>query len=279
MLLVPPAYIRLKERQSEEAARQMMKVYYEKDLEFIKQQESERVSSVLAALKINCDQFQHVSYEIVRARAMPMQKPHQLQEKATKMFLNKQFIQDLTKLDDERRVYRGANYYLNLYTAFYDSKLRKDAGKIMSSYITMCLNDEALSKIDYIIIPGGSNLLLGLEVGELLGKKTLCMAESPRYDKQQPWDGEYIYNAQKGLNHILILHDVLVSGKRIRDVSEMLPSGTFQLDALFCLIKLKHNSYNPEELVTNAFKPNFDSSKIHYLLSVDEKRLENILNG
>lgn len=274
-LLVPPYYIHLKERNDEKAAEIMMKVYYEKDLEFIQQYEKERVNSILTALKINDAQFRHLSYEIVKARSMPTKNLHQLRMKASKIFLDKRFIQDLNNLEPCRRVYDDVNYFVNLYTAFYDSKLRSDAGRIMANFITLCMGADALSRINYIVIPSGSNLLLGLEVGEILGKKTICMLEKPRTDRQKPWDGEYVVSDPTVPNHIIILHDVLVTGEKICDIAKdknkMLPSKTYQMDGLFCLIKYNHTNYTPEANIVRDF--GIDSTQIHCLLNVDEKQL------
>lgn len=269
-MLVPPYYIYLKEQKDEKVAEIMMKVYYKKDMEFIQQYEKDRVNSILEALKINSSQFRYLSYEIVKARSMAGNNRHQLQSKASKIILEERFIKNLTTMDECDRVYKNVNYFINLYTALYDSKIRSDVSRIMANYITMCINPNSFSEIDYIVIPSGSNLLMGLEVAEILGKPTIAILEEARINRREPWDGEYKWDANR-LNHIIIIHDVLVTGDKICNVTKKLPINTYQIDGLYCLAKYVHKNYTPEAKIMNAC--NISYNKIHCLLHITEEQL------
>ena len=246
--ILPSFYLRFREEHDEKTAKIMMKTYYEQDIEFIQEYEQERTNRVLQALKIKEPQFHHVRYEIVRARVMPQGTQDEMVEKLKETIYHKDFIIDQSNIHWKKRVYRNVNYFINLYTALYDTELCTTVGGIMAAYIALCFEKDNcdLAGIDYIVIPYGGNLLLGLEVGQCLQKPVIAVQKEPRIQKDKPWDG--VYNRKPGgKNHIIILHDVLVTGDRIYQSIEKLPRDTYMVDGLYCLIQYDHSPHAPEK--------------------------------
>lgn len=93
-ILVPPSFAHIKEKNYQEQAEKMMKIYYEKDIDFIKEYEKERVDYVLQIMGIDEAQFRHIKYELIKARAMSVSTVKELRYKAKAILYDKQFIVD-----------------------------------------------------------------------------------------------------------------------------------------------------------------------------------------
>lgn len=133
--LAPPMFISFKEKTDLKQAEQMMRLYYERDIEFIKMYERERTDFLLQALGLEEKQFRNVNYEIIKARVQADANLEQLQDKAEKILLCSEFIVDQSKLECSKRVYIGVNYFINLYTAMYKPRICEDAGNIMARFL------------------------------------------------------------------------------------------------------------------------------------------------
>lgn len=244
-ILVPATFAHIKENNYVKQAEKMMKIYYEKDIEFIREYEKERADYVLQALGLDEKQYQYIKYDLIKARAMSVNTIKELKCKAEKILYDEQFVVDLTACQPCERVYREVDYFLNLYTALYKSKLCTDIGYIMANYIVMVMGKN-VDSIDYIVIPQGSNLLLGLEVGKILRKPVIAIQDNGRIKSSEPWDGEY-RKKENSKNKIIIIHDVLVTGNRIYKSIEKLPEDTYEVKGLYCLVKYKNKQFHPEK--------------------------------
>lgn len=268
-ILVPPSFIHLKEKNYEKQAEKMMKVYYERDIEFIQEYEKERMGYLLQVAGIDEAQFRHIRYELIKARAKQAENIEELRNKTEMLLYNRQFIVNQTSYSVSDRIYKEVGYFINLYTALYDSELCNDVAHIMADYIVMCLG-VAVVCLDYIIIPQGSNLLLGLEVGKILRKPIIAIQEKERITKNEFWDGNY-EKKLNAKNNVIIVHDVLVTGKRIYQSIEKLPKDTYEVKGLFCLFKYKNPKYHPE---WELEKHNINNIKC--LVDTDETRLQKV---
>ncbi len=270
--LLPPFYLKFRAKNDEKNAANMMKTYYKQDLEFIQQYEQERANRILQTLGIAEKQFHHIQYELVRARVMPQGTPKEMAAKLKSMVYQRDFIIDQSKTPSEKRIYRQVNYFINLYTALYDSDLCARVGDIMADYIIWCYSQDSLdyADIDYVLVPYNGNLLLGLEVGRLLQKPVIAVQEKPRILKDKCWDGNYKPKVG-GINHVIIIHDVLVTGDRIYQSAEKLPRDTYVIDGLFCLIQYDNRKDNPKKALKSHGIHN-----VKCLLHTDEKTLKKV---
>ena len=272
-ILYPPIYRQLRERRDNKTAEIMMKTYFEKDKRFLQTVEMERFKEILRILKLTEGQFNQVGYELLRVRSMSYDNMDDLINGAQQLVLNKHYIIDLTQIPIQKRVYHDVNYFINMYTAVYNEEIRKELGRVMSSYMYLIMG-KSISDIDYIVIPPNSNLLFGLSVGELLEKPILNIQEKPRIHRDYNWDGHYHYdNTHK--NKIIILHDVLVTGNRVIDAVKKLPKDTFEVLYLFCLVKYEHLPYETEENIMDGLQ--IQKDQIKCLLAASEKDIKRIL--
>ena len=273
--LLPSYYIKMKQNLENKTAERMMKTYYERDISFIRQYEQERAEFVLRSLNLKEAQFQSIRYELIRARIMPENNKEDLRKKAKQMIYNKAYIIDQTEIPYCDKVYTEVNYFINLYTAVYVPDFCNQIGKVMASYIMMCYKEDNMDilSIDYVVIPYNSNLLLGLEVGRLLQKPVVAIQSESRIIKETPWDGNYCCRLGH-TNHIIVVHDVLVSGNRIRESINKLTAGSFIVDAVFCLVQYNLCDHSPKEMLEKE-----GISKLHCLVKTDEETLKNVYNG
>lgn len=269
--LVPPTFAHIKDKNYEKQAEKMMKIYYENDIEFIREYEKERLDYALQAAGIDEAQFRHIKYELIKARSMSVSTVDELRKKAECILYDKRFIVDQTLYEPTERVYKEVDYFINLYTAFYAPQLCADAGQIMANYIVMVMGKQA-DALDYIIIPHDSNLLLGLEVGKILRKPVVAIQDKERIHKYEFWDGDYNKNrSSNNKNKVIIIHDVLVTGRRIYESVERLPQGTYEVEGLYCLFKYVHEEYHPEKILQEH-----NICNINCLIDTDEETLKKI---
>lgn len=277
--LAPPLYQKCQENKLQKQAQIMMSQYYRKEIENIREYEKERAEYLLQLLGLKNNQFSHIRYEIIKARALKCTDKIELESKAEALIYNTQCIKDLSKIPEEDRAYSDVIYYLDLYSAFYDSKLCSDFAKIMYTFIVQTLG-ETSKKIDYIIVPQGSNLLLGLEVGRKFEAKVIAIQEKGRIQKSIPWDGTFFGDVESNPKHVLILHDVLVSGKRLDNSLELLdklesdniiPENSYKLEGVFCIAYYEREKIKSfEELELNYIS----EDKCHCLITVSEEKLK-----
>lgn len=269
--LSPPYYTNKRDKSNLEQAEQMMKLYYERDIEFIEEYEKKRTDYMLQAMGLDEKQFQCINYEIIKARTMSENSIQDLEEKARLTVLHKDFIIDQTKWEHWQRVYDTVDYFINLYTALYNTELCECVAKIMCSFLSMDLK-QTITEIDYLVVPQNGNLLLGLEVGKLLKKPVIAIHSEERIQKQRFWDGNYKTVSGKK-NKIVVIHDVLVTGKRIYESVEKLYANTYEVVGVYSLLKYKHNAFSPEE---DCAKRGIARDRVKWLLEVDEELLKGI---
>lgn len=257
---VPPFYIEFKNKSLIKQTEIMMDLYYEKDLKFIELYEDNRALAVMQTLGLSETQFHNIRYEILKARARTAHNLTELKTQAEQILYNKDYIFDLNETEPTERTYQSVEYYIDLYTALYDSDACENVCQIMCNFIYFTLK-EKMEQIDYLVIPYGGNLLLGLAVGKKLKIPVISILEEGRMIRSRPWDGNYKVLKEKK-NQIIILHDVLVSGRRIYEGIRRLPDKSYELLGVFSLIYYK----SEEDVFSNMIANGIESSKNHYLL-------------
>lgn len=273
-ILVPPCYKKNKKRNALKQAEYMMEVYYQKDIDFIQEYEEQRMNYLVQSLGVNEKQFYHLNYHMLRARITSERSVFDVRQKAKKALLDKCFIVNQAEISIPNRVYQNVDYFINMYTALYDVAICKTVVELMVRYLEASLR-ENIELIDYLIIPRGSNLLLGLEIGKILRKPVIAILHEERIYKNVYWDGNY--KCKEGeVNNIVIIHDVLVTGKRIYESIDLLPRDTYSVMGVFNLFQYNHKEYNG---VAKLCEHNIPRNKIYSLLEIDEKLLKDIYDG
>ena len=269
---LPSPYLKFREERDEKAARAMMKTYYQQDLDFIEEYEKERADRILQSLGLEEKQFHHIQYELVRARTLPAGTPEEMEAKLKGLVCRAELIQDLAQVDGKDRVYDGVNYFLDLYSGLYDTRLCADVGGILAAFIAWHMEREgrSLGELDCLLVPSRSNLLLGLEVGKRLQKPVIFVQERERarIRKDRPWDGNYDVKPGE-TRHAVIVHDILVSGGQILEAKETMAPFGCEVDGLFCLFRYDYpEKYQPLELLREG-----GINRVHCIGRISEEEL------
>ncbi len=271
--LIPPFYQKAKDFILLKQAEKMMNLYYDKDIDFIKTYETERTEKILNSLQLTDEQFHHIRYEILKARSGNISGMSSLQQRAKDLLLNKEYVVNLDNIDASERVYEDVKYFIDLYTALLDDKVFEDAGRLMTNLLRIKMGRD-LESIDCIVIPYGGNLLLGLSAAKKLGIRLISVLQEGRMLKEQPWDGEYPQKENGEKIKIVILHDVLVSGKRIYESLEALPKDSFELVGVFSLIYYK----TEKDTLTALEKNGIPNNKVYHIIEVSDEEMVAIIN-
>lgn len=272
-IFVLPAFIKHKEKSYLEQAEKMMELYYQRDRIFIEEYENKRTDLILQAMGLDEKQFHHISYEIIKARIKTDKNIYDLKCKAEKLLFQKDYVVDQSLLESSKRIYDKVDYFINFYTAMYDEEICKSIGSILSRYIVLALGEKS-ETINYIVVPKGSNFLLGLEVGKILHKPVISILNEERIFKNIFWDGVYDIKATK--NNIVVVHDVLVTGKRIYESIEKLPYDSYEVLGIFCLMRYNSADFTPIE---GFAEHNIEEHQINCLFDVDEGILQQVREG
>ena len=127
---------------------------------------------------------------------------------------NKDIVVNLNRADPDRHViYPDLKYYINFSDVMNKTALSERISSVLHFLVKEFLNSNNITEknIDKIVIPVGSNILLGLRIANLLGVDPIIMQNKRRriYEDQY-WDGV----VEKD-DRVIIVHDVLYSGVNI----------------------------------------------------------------
>lgn len=204
-------------------------MYFNKEVNFLKDYSDEKVEFIMSQLGINSYQLESICLELVKMRCLPLKDLEDAKDKVFQFIkCGKPMVIDLKSIDPAKRTYKDVNYYLNFNDAMYIDDSCREFAQIMNLLICEKIG---LDKFDRLVIPYDSNIILGVEVGKLLGKPVVKM----RYDKgrvevNSKWDGIF-----KPKEKLLIIHDVLVSGAQITHTINNIPTSC-TIIGLCCIV-------------------------------------------
>jgi len=118
-------------------------------------------------------------------------------------------------------------YYIKFSDLNHNKQQNDAIARNMTTFIVQTCRQEGihLEDIDVIMVPHSSNFLLGLTVSKLLNKRFIKMFPK-RPDNQYPggivYEGEIPDRFGKKTLDVLIVHDVLLTGRQIYESVEML---------------------------------------------------------
>lgn len=215
-------------RSMDEITRKSMETYFEKEVNFLKDYSEQRIGFVMSQLRINAEQFEKIRLELIKMRCLPLRNLDDAERKIKRFIgCGDPMVVDLASIDPAKRTYKDVNYYLNFNDAMYIDDVCRELAQVM--HLLIC-EKVGIDKFDKIVIPHDSNVILGVEVGKLVGKPVVKMRSSVgRVEREQRWDGNFGTN-----DKLLIVHDVLVSGNQIAHAKNHVPASS-SVVGLCCL--------------------------------------------
>lgn len=230
--LVPDRYIASKEARLNKEIQNAMQNYFETDLRFMKSYTNERIRFFLAELGLTSRNFDHINFEIIKARLEPINNLEHAIKRLNEIVYCKDIVIAHDNYPIENVVFKRFKYYINFRNIMYDDKYRNHLANIFAWFIIDKLGEEKIKMINTIVMPYESNILLGYEISKRLEKPLVSMLKRSEILISQPWEGSF----QHQINYeVIILHDVLVSSTKIEDCINALPQNV-HVHSIFALV-------------------------------------------
>lgn len=233
-ILVPDFYAKSIDRKKRAELKQYIDLYFNQEVNFIKDYNDERISFIISQLGISVEQFDRIRLDLIKMRSLPLKNMDDAIEKMCCCISNGDFpiVIVQQRYDASRLSYKKVDYYINFTDPVFSPAYRKELSSILAFLIDEKSTD--IGSINRIVIPYDGNFLLGLEVGKKLNIPVIKMRlDKGKVFSDQPWEG--ILNP---LDRIIVVNDVLVTADQILDTVNKLPS-TCEVLGMFCLVSRK----------------------------------------
>ncbi len=243
----------------------LLQTYFKNEKDFLQLYSDEKTSFIMSQLDITPVQFNKIRLDLVNMRSIPKENVKEkinllLKDNNTKIVIN---------LEKDREKYSYDNVNLKYYINFNDIMFMHGyADEIATALKTFILKDFSeisieLSTINKVVIPHDGNFILGMKVGELLGKAVVKMRKvEGKVIKEQPWDGPL-----DKTDHVIIVHDVLATAEQIEHAITNLPKSCSKV-AVYCLIR--RTDCNNSSKLKNI--------RVAHILELNDEEVDNIIN-
>jgi orotate phosphoribosyltransferase len=230
-IVVPDFFIKVKEQNQNKMIQDIIEAYFEKESFYIQEYNDQRMNYFLSQLGISLNYISKIKLDIIKMRSMPLKGIDDAKKSLEYIITRDYVIIDQDKYPPADLTYNEVKYYINFVDLMYDAYFSKQITKIMCMLIA-----ENIAPFDKIVVPYDSNFLLAFEVGKRMGKPIVTMRKKAgRVLRDQCWDGSL-----NPTDRIIILHDVLVSGKQIINSIDKIP--TCEVVGFYCLVARIDNS-------------------------------------
>lgn len=261
VIIVPSFYEYYINKKQREVVQICIKKYFNEEIVFMKEYSEERIQYILAQMGITKKQFDKLQYDLIKMRGIEVKNENDAKEKIEyTLKSNYPIIIKQNGIPAQNRSYDFVKYFINYNIFAFDKKNLRELASILAFIIRKKSN---IKEIDKIVIPYDSNFLLGLEVGNILNLPLVKMREKyGRIEKDKPWDG-YLKEGDK----VIIVHDVLVTGKQIEEAIDKLPQ-TCEKNGMYCLVCRKE--YNGREVIEKK------GVAVYSVIELDDDDIEEI---
>lgn len=265
-LFVPSFILNKEEEDQKKAINTAIDAFYRNESSYIEANADARTGFIINQLGISKDQFRNMQLNMIKMRCLPLKDMNDAKSKLEKyLSLKAPFVIDMTQIEAAKRTYHDVDYFINFETVMY---LQQETRRELAQIMCMLIRDneqQELTDIDKLIIPYDSNLILGYEVGKLLGKPVVHMRkEKGRLETDKPWDGEL-----KPTDKAIIVHDVLVSANQIMHVFGHIPT-TCDVKAVYCLVARTGNQAHGLQVLED------NKRQVYSVMEVDDAYLSSI---
>ncbi len=248
---VPSRYRRHKDEDLRNKAREAFMDYFDSEKEFIEKTVDARTEHILSILGLTSDDLKTLQAAALRAQVAPLTDIASCRNKMRNILFNSNVIFDLSQTGDYHPD-EDVKYYLRTHDLLYKRTTRDDIVKVMATFIKQTLHDK---EFDLIMVPHSSNLYLGDGVSHIMHKPMIKMIPPGTADYlpfrfendiPKPRDGKSI--------RVIVIHDVLFSGKQIIDSINTLMETKERLviEGVFCLVRRTVKERNIQEIKDNC---------------------------
>ena len=258
-----PFYSKIVNKKGDDRVRLYINEFFNNDYRFLLDYEAERIRLLLVQLGLKTDQFNKLKLKILKLQQLPIDSIDSIKKSLFKICLDQDLVLINQKKWPQKR-YKEVNYFVNLSDIMFDANIGKLLGSMMTCLINSNLSLSLLNKIDYIVVSVDGNFLLGLEVAQKLGKPLVKMRHNEKIIEKEYWEGKFKPNS-----NVIIVHDVLVTGKQIVESINKFPPNV-KIHGLFNLVDRK------EWDSRNYFiQYGLGDLKIYSILKISDNDIEN----
>lgn len=231
LFLVPTSFQSYKERKLSEQTKKYLNEFFSKEGEYFSQHSNSRITYLLSQLGLNRNQLNDLRMSILTIKLMPLRSLDDARNKLIEIVKCPNIVLCQEKLPTDDLVYKGVKFFIN----FTDVMFMDDYRNQITDCLIFLIQQKAEEKgiqFNRVAISHSGNFLLGVSVSEKLNKALVRVTERPMILKSRSWIGNFDENNE---NNTIIVHDVLVTGKQIRESVQLIQTHT-TIKALFCLV-------------------------------------------
>lgn len=241
---------------------ELLEVYFEKDLAFVKSNQQARTDYILEKLKLTQPGYEEALDCLTRLRAMPLTNTQDAVGRIEHILREMPGIIIRQAENPSDRTYKEVQFYLDFVTSMREDEYGKEIVETFARYIMLDLQKLNVKNVTKVVIPADSNFLLGFKVGQSLGYPQVIMRNGDgRIFKNRPWDGEL-----NRRDRVIIVHDVLVSGDQVVSAMKNIKRFVAEIVAVYCIVN--RSEYSGEKEV--SFESN-GNCKVRAMLELDDK--------
>lgn len=269
-VIVPSSFMDYKERRLEKQMKETLHAFFDKESEYLRCHEDDRMADTLSLMGLSTEGYREVQAKVVEARLAPMYDVESARKKLMDLVFHSNSVIDMHK-DAEHISSANLRYYMKIHDLMHNSCQSDLLARIMATFIRLTCEEQGirLADVDAIMVPHSSNFLLGLDVSKLLGKGFIKMIIPEKIVGNYCYEGVIPPKTGSRKYNIVIVHDVLLSGRQIYESVNKLRDKhpDCQIVGLFSLIY--RNVYNGKEDLEQCY-----DIKCYNVLEMTEEDIE-----
>lgn len=243
---------------------ELLEVYFEKDLAFVKSNQQTRTDYILEKLRLTQPGYEKALDCLTRLRAMPLTDTQDAVDRLEHILRKMPGIIIRQAENPSDRTYKQVQFYLDFVSSMREDEYGKEIAETFAQYIRLDMQALNIKDVTKVVIPADSNFLLGFKVGQSLGYPQVIMRNGKgRIFKDHPWDGEL-----NRRDKVIIVHDVLVSGSQVVSAMKKIKNLGAEVVAVYCIVKRSECSGEK----TINYESN-GSCKVRAMLELDDKKI------
>lgn len=241
---------------------ELLEVYFQRDLAFVKSHHQARAHYIMQTMGIKRSEMLD---SLIVLRAMPLRSAEHAIERMKHILKEMPGITIKQDEDQSSRVYPEVQFYIDFISSMRDDEYGKELSKTFARYISLDMREQKIENITKVVIPADSNFLLGFKVAESLDCSPVIMREKKgRIFEDQPWDGKLLHG-----DRVIIVHDVLVSGKQVVAAMQKLRDYGVEVIAVYCIVN--RLEYQGEDKIVQEDK----DCQVRAMLELDDEAIKN----
>lgn len=230
LMFVPSTFINHKEKSQREQIERTLDKYLSEESIAYKEYQFEKIDYILSHLGLSQQGYTDLKMKLLQARLMPESNDIvTLRNKLTDIIYHGNVIIDLMDTPSYRADLR---YYLKFSDLMHDKLMEEQLCSIMANFIYMTAGN-SITDVTAIVIPHSSNYLLGLGVARKMGKQFVRVIPPEKVVGNICWEGNLSTSSKE--QHIIIVHDVLLTSKQVYESISVLPSNCI-VDGIYCFV-------------------------------------------